>query len=77
MVSVVWLRARRGWRVVSQLGILIISPLAVILRKEVIVIIIPVVIILETTREIVHTTLINPFILACVEIISVIAETVL
>jgi hypothetical protein len=81
VVSIVWLRARRAWRcwcVVSQLRILIICPLAIILRKEVIVIVIvPVVIPLETTREIVHATLIKPFILACVVIIALIAETIL
>jgi hypothetical protein len=72
MFGVVWLRAGRGWRswgVVSQLRILIISPLTILLGKEVIVIVVvPVVVPLESSREIVNTT----FIIIIISLISAI-----
>jgi hypothetical protein len=67
MISVVWLRAgrcRRGGGVVSQLRILIISPLTILLGKEVIVIVVvPIVVPLKSSWEIVNTTFIIIFIL--------------
>jgi|LauGreDrversion4_2_1035121.scaffolds.fasta_scaffold1233167_1 hypothetical protein len=84
MVGVVWLRAGRSrWRrrsrgVISQLRILIISPLAILMGKEVVImVVIPVVVPLESSREIEYITFIDVFIDLASAIPLLVADTFL